>query len=146
MTEHRDFDAADGRTSEKSVYQADGPISIPDCGPGTVHRHFEARAKRAQLIGRLRALARWVGNRCMNLRARFARQRARRATMRALYSLDERLLRDIGIEPGQVAIVVDGLLDAKFREPCVVVPYTGGTPGEQPGRIRQAEPSRDQAA
>lgn len=51
------------------------------------------------------------------------RRRASRAAVRQLYEMDERLLRDIGIERGQIDAVINGLLDARSREENVILPF-----------------------
>lgn len=51
------------------------------------------------------------------------RRRASRAAIRQLYELDERLLRDIGIERGQIHAAINGLLDAGPQDEGVIVPF-----------------------
>ena len=85
------------------------------------------------------AVARWW----IHLR----RRQARRAAIRQLHSMDERLLRDIGVEPGQIDAVIESLLEAGSRNDRVVLPFARPPrrrASESAGR--ELEGSREKAA
>ncbi len=103
-------------------------------------------AIRTRLIDRARTVARQARCVWLNRWARASSRSARRVAIRQLYSLDERLLRDIGIERAEIPAVVDGLLGARLRVSGSVIPFTGDVPGNTACAQREGDGARDRAA
>lgn len=86
-----------------------------------LHGAFCRRAAKALLVQPLAAALRSAGGLAAALMRGFKVERARLATSRSLSALDDRMLRDIGIDRSDIPYIAASLARAKTRTPLPAV-------------------------
>jgi len=96
-----------------------------------LHAQYYRQTAKAVIVRPAFALLRFSEQLAASAIRKFNTDRSRRATIKSLSALDARLLRDIGIERGDIPYVAESLANSKRQaEPPKVSPAESAPPGE----------------